>query len=65
MTYFPYSIFGVIVLLLDIVAIVSLLSGRSSLEHKALWTVVVLILPFLGMVLYFGIGRNKQDAVTV
>ena len=63
MMYSTYSLFGVVVLILDIVAIVSVMSGRSSLERKVLWTVLVLILPVVGMVLYYLIGKNSQDKI--
>ena len=57
-----YGILGLIVLVLDIIAIVSILGGRASVEHKLLWTVVVLLLPVIGMILYFLMGRSAADA---
>jgi hypothetical protein len=57
-----YGILGLIVLVLDIIAIVSVLGGRASIEHKLLWTVVILLLPLIGMILYFAIGRSAADA---
>jgi hypothetical protein len=57
-----YGLLGLIVLVLDIVAIVSVLGGRASIEHKLLWTVVILLLPFIGMILYFLMGRSAADA---
>ena len=53
---------GILILVLDIVAIVSVLMGRGSVGHKVLWTLLILILPLLGMILYFLIGRSPQDA---
>ena len=57
-----HGILGMIVLVLDVIAIVSLLMGRSSVGHRLLWILVVLFLPFIGMVLYFLFGRNASDA---
>ena len=57
-----YGILGLIVLVLDIIAIVSVLSGRASTEHKLLWTVIILLLPVVGMILYFLMGRSTADA---
>ena len=57
-----YGIFGLIILVLDIIAIVSVLGGRASVEHKLLWTVVILLLPVVGMILYFLMGRSAADA---
>jgi hypothetical protein len=53
---------GVVVLLLDIFAIVSVLVGHSEVLRKVLWIVLILLLPVVGMVLYFLIGRSSADA---
>lgn len=57
-----YPILAVVVFVLDIIAIVSVVSGRSSLERKVVWIVVILLLPFIGMLLYFLLGRSAADA---
>jgi hypothetical protein len=57
-----YGLVGTIILVLDIIAIVSVLAGRGSVGHKVLWTVLILLLPLIGMVLYFVIGRSPADA---
>jgi hypothetical protein len=56
------ELIGALVLILDIVAIVSVLAGRSSPAHKLLWTLLILILPVLGMILYYLFGRSSADA---
>lgn len=56
------TLFAALVVILDIVAIVSVVSGHSSNERKVLWTVVILLLPVIGMVLYFLFGRSAADA---
>ena len=56
------SLGGVVILLLDIFAIVSVLLGSSGVMRKLLWIVLILLLPIVGMVLYFLIGRNSADA---
>jgi hypothetical protein len=53
------SILGLLVLVLDIVAIIDILGGSGSATHKLLWFIVVLFLPVLGMILYFIIGKNR------
>ncbi len=55
-------VLGIVVLLLDIFAIVSVLSSASSPERKALWVLVILLLPVIGMVLYFLIGHRTKHA---
>jgi hypothetical protein len=52
------SIVGLIVLVLDIIAIIDILGGSGSAQHKLLWFLVVFFLPVLGMILYFLIGKN-------
>jgi hypothetical protein len=56
------SLFGAAILILDIFAIVSVLLGRSGVMRKLLWIAVILLLPVVGMVLYFLIGRSAFDA---
>ncbi len=56
------SLVGAVVLLLDAFAIVSVLLGSSGVMRKILWIALILLLPIVGMVLYFLIGRNSADA---
>ena len=56
------SLTGAVILILDIFAIVSVLVGTSGVMRKLLWIAVILLLPILGMVLYFLIGRSAADA---
>ena len=59
--YSNYGLIGTIILILDIVAIVSVLTGNGSPGHKLLWTLLILVLPLVGLVLYFLIGRSAAD----
>jgi len=56
------EILGLIVLVLDILAIFSVLTGKGSMGHKVLWIVLILLLPVVGLILYFLIGRSPADA---
>ena len=56
------SLVGAVILLLDIFAIVSVLLGSSEVLRKLLWIAVILLLPIVGMGLYFLIGRSAADA---
>lgn len=53
-----YGLLGFLVLVLDIVAIVSILGAAKSVGWKLVWTLVVLFLPLIGMVVYFLIGKR-------
>lgn len=55
------GIIGLIILILDIIAIVSVLMGRGSVVRKLLWILIILLLPLIGMILYFLIGRSAKD----
>ena len=56
------SLVGAAVLLLDIFAIVSVLLGSSEVMRKLFWIALILLLPIVGMGLYFLIGRSPADA---
>jgi len=53
------ALIGVVILVLDIVAIVDAVKSSMDTGKKALWIILVLILPVIGMVLYFLIGKKK------
>ncbi len=62
-TYGPFhAILGLIILVLDIIAIVSVLGGTSAPGRKVLWVVIILLFPLIGVILYFLIGRSPRDA---
>ena len=54
-----YNLLGLVILVLDIVALVKLWGGSGDTGHKVLWTVLILLLPLLGMILYFAIGQKS------
>lgn len=51
-----------LIVILDLAAILSVVAGRGSLQRKLGWTIAVVLLPVLGMVLYFLCGRSSTDA---
>ena len=53
-----YGILGIIVLILDIIALVSILGAAKSVGWKVLWALIVLLLPVIGMIVYFLIGKS-------
>ena len=53
------GILGIIVLVLDILAIVDCVKSNKSGGQKALWIVLILVLPIVGLVLYYLIGKKK------
>ena len=56
-----HAILGLIILILDIVAILSVVGGTSPLGRKVLWIVIILLFPVLGVIIYFLVGQSPQD----
>lgn len=56
-------LFGALILILDIVAIVSVLRSPASVVSKLLWVLIILILPILGMILYFLLGPKPHERI--
>jgi hypothetical protein len=57
-----HAILGLIILILDIIALVSVLGGTSSAGRKLLWVVIILLFPVIGVIIYFLIGQSPRDA---
>ena len=53
------GILGLIILILDIIAILDVLNSSMDTGKKALWVVLILVLPVIGMALYFFIGKKS------
>jgi hypothetical protein len=58
-----FRLLGVLVFVLDIIAIVSILKSSADSGTKLLWIVLVLLLPFLGMILYFLMGPGRRKVI--
>lgn len=54
-----YWLLGLVVLVLDIIAIVNIVKSGLEPIMKLVWVVVVLVLPVIGMVLWFIMGTKK------
>jgi hypothetical protein len=53
------GLLGLVVLVLDIIAIIDLFKSIKDVGKKVLWLILILVLPVIGMVLYFLIGKKK------
>ena len=53
------GVIGLVVLVLDIIAIVDAVKSSMDTGKKALWIIIILVLPLIGMILYFLIGKKK------
>ena len=58
-----FRLLSLVVLILDIVAIVSLLKSNADTGTKILWLLLIVLLPFLGMILYYLMGPGRRAVV--
>jgi succinate dehydrogenase/fumarate reductase cytochrome b subunit len=57
------SLLGLLILVADIWAIITIVKSGASGEKKALWIVLVVLLPLLGLILWFFLGpRSGKSA---
>jgi len=56
------GIFGLIVLIADVWAIVNIFQSSASTGTKVLWTVLVILLPVLGLILWYFLGPRSGRA---
>ncbi|HBU30332.1 MAG: hypothetical protein A2X71_07850 [Thiobacillus sp. GWE1_62_9] len=60
---FGYSgILGLLILAGDIWAIINIFQSSASNEKKLLWILVVVLLPLLGLILWFFLGPRDRKA---
>jgi len=63
MMHFGYnSLFGVLILAGDIWAIINIFQSPASNEKKLIWTLAVVLLPVLGLILWFFLGPRGGRA---
>ena len=53
------GILGLIIFVLDIIAIVDVIKSSEDTGKKLLWILLILLLPILGMILYFLLGKKQ------
>lgn len=57
-----FSIFGILILILDIIALFSVWASGAATPTKLLWTVVILILPVVGLIAWYFLGPKRGRA---
>jgi hypothetical protein len=53
------KLLALVILVLDILVIIDVLKSAKDTAKKALWIVLILVLPLVGMVIYYLMGRKK------
>lgn len=56
------GVFGLIVLIADVWAIVNVFQSSAETGRKVLWTVLVILLPVLGFILWYFLGPKSGKA---
>ena len=56
------GVVGLLVLILDIWAVINILGSASSVGSKLVWTLVILLLPVIGVIIWFFLGPRSQAA---
>lgn len=56
------SLWSILVLVADIWAIVNIIQSASSTGRKVIWTLVVILLPVLGFIIWFFLGPRTHRA---
>jgi hypothetical protein len=52
------GILGIVILVLDVLAILNVFKSAKPTGQKILWTVLILLLPVIGLILYYLMGRK-------
>jgi hypothetical protein len=61
--YYGYNgLWGIVVLVADVWAIVNIFQSAASTERKVLWTVLVILLPLLGFIIWLFAGPRTGRA---
>jgi succinate dehydrogenase/fumarate reductase cytochrome b subunit len=63
MMHYGYnSLLGILILAGDIWAIINIFQSSASNEKKALWIILVLLLPLVGLILWYFLGPRGDRA---
>ena len=56
------GIFGLLILIADIWAIVNIVQSGATTGHKVLWIVLVVVLPLVGLIIWLLLGPRTARA---
>jgi len=62
MNYWYNGLWGLLILAGDIWAIISILQSSASNEKKLIWVIAVVLLPVIGLVLWYFLGPRNGRA---
>jgi hypothetical protein len=53
------GLFGLIILVLDVLAIVKVINSAATTGTKVVWTVIILVLPIIGFIAWYLAGPKS------
>ena len=56
------GLFGLLILIADLWAVVNVLGSRASLVGKVLWVLAILVLPLLGLLVWLVAGPRASQS---
>lgn len=54
-----FSLFGILVLIADVYGIIQIIQSKAADMKKVLWVVLIILLPILGVILWYFMGPKK------
>jgi len=57
---YSYNIIGLLVLIADVYAIVMILQSSVQNLEKLLWSLVIILLPVIGVVVWYLVGPGRK-----
>lgn len=55
------GLFGLLILIADIWAIINIVRSSASTGSKILWTIIIVVLPLLGLIIWFFAGPRSAQ----
>jgi len=53
-----YSLFGLLILVLDLWAVIQIISSKDEAAKKLLWVLLILLLPVVGLALWYFLAKK-------
>ncbi len=53
------GLLGLVILVLDVIAVLDVLKSAFPTGKKALWIILIILLPVIGLILYYLIGKKQ------
>jgi hypothetical protein len=58
------GMFGLLILIADVWAIVNVIQSRVTTGWKVFWVVLIILLPLLGLIIWFFLGPRSHSQLT-